>query len=326
MYMTDAWGAGVSTPSSLYKVNLNTGAATFIGNMGVTSIFGLVYDPVTDKLYGSQSTNATGFYEIDRSTGVATFIGNPGHSADGLTYVGSTGDIAGLLAGPGSLHRIDRNTGASAVLSPGAGFVNNCGIAWGAATNTIYAIDWAGDLYAYDVANNYARTTLISGVDPYDGLAAKDSCATPKRYCTAKVNSLGCTPAIGFSGASSAAALSGFIISASSVRNQKSGLLLYGFNGQSALPFQGGILCVNPPIRHTGVVSSGGNSLPANDCSGVYSIDMNAFAHQPGPPIPPLQLLMAGTVVDCQWWGRDQGFPAPNNTTLSNGLEYVICP
>ncbi|HTF89909.1 MAG TPA: hypothetical protein VK843_15955 [Planctomycetota bacterium] len=143
-------------------------------------------------------------------------------------------------------------------------------------------------------------------------------------YCTAKVNSLGCTPAIGSSGGPSASAGAGFVVSGSNVRNQKPGLLLYSVTGRAASPFQGGTLCLAAPVRRSTATNSGGTALPASDCSGVYAIDMNAFAVGAlgGHPVPALTVV--GTLVDCQFWGRDPGFPAPMNSTLTNALEYVI--
>jgi hypothetical protein len=147
----------------------------------------------------------------------------------------------------------------------------------------------------------------------------------PAVYCTAKVNSLGCLPSIGSSGAASATATSGFIVTCSNVRNNKTGLLFYGVSGRAANPYQGGTLCVSWPIKRTPGVFSGGAPAPANDCSGVYSIDMNAFAQGSLGGVPLAALRSPGTGVDCQWWGRDPGFPAPVNTTLSGGLEYFVC-
>jgi hypothetical protein len=83
---------------------------------------------------------------------------------------------------------------------------------------------------------------------------------------------------------------------------------------------------VKAPLKRTGPTNSGGAAPPANDCSGVFSIDMNAFAHSAGPPPPLSALTVPGTTVDCQWWGRDPGFPAPDNTTLTDAMEYVVCP
>ena len=145
-------------------------------------------------------------------------------------------------------------------------------------------------------------------------------------YCTAKLNSLGCTPQIGFIGSPSATAGSGFVVSSTNVRNNKSGLLFYGVSGRASTPYQGGTLCVQPQIKRTGAVNSGGTPAPANDCSGVYAIDMNAFAVSAGPPVPLPALAVPGTLVDCQFWGRDPGFPPPNNTTLSDALEYTVQP
>ena len=145
-------------------------------------------------------------------------------------------------------------------------------------------------------------------------------------YCTAKTNALGCVPTIGATGSPSASAGSGFIVSGTNVRNNKNGLLFYGVSGRASIPFQGGTLCVASQIKRTGSVNSGGTPLPANDCTGVYAFDMNAFALSSGPPIPLPALSVQGTVVNCQFWGRDPGFPAPNNTTLTDGLEYTVGP
>jgi len=142
-------------------------------------------------------------------------------------------------------------------------------------------------------------------------------------YCTAKDNSLGCTPAIGYSGFPNTNSGSGFVISASNVINNKSGLLFYGVNGRAALPYQAGTLCVMPQIKRTPAVNSGG-SLGTNDCSGVFSLDMNAFAIGALGGAPSPALTTPGTLVECQWWGRDPGYPAPNNTTLTDALEYMV--
>ena len=158
-----------------------------------------------------------------------------------------------------------------------------------------------------------------------DGVELYSSCASTT-YCTAKVNSLGCTPAISSAGAPSASAGAGFDVSGSNVRNHKPGLLLYSTTGRAAIPFQGGWLCVAGPVRRSIPLDSGGTPLPTADCTGTYSIDMNAFASGALGGTPSPALVVVGTQVDCQFWGRDNGFPFPNNTTLSGGLEYTICP
>jgi hypothetical protein len=142
-------------------------------------------------------------------------------------------------------------------------------------------------------------------------------------YCTGKLNSLGCTPQISAIGAASATLSSGFDVLCTSTRNNKVGLLLNGISGRHNISFLGGILCVKSPRRTLGVFS-GGTPAPVNDCSGVYSIDMNAFSRGllGGTPLP--ELSQVGTLVNLQWWARDPGFPAPQGVALSNGLEYVV--
>jgi hypothetical protein len=188
---------------------------------------------------------------------------------------------------------------------------------------------WLVEVIASDVNSDAVVSTpgvdatfalVVNGGDP-------SSCTAPSpvSYCSSKFNSLGCLPLISAVGLPSAANGSGFTVRAVDIMNNKSGILFYGISGRASTPFQGGTLCVATPIKRTPSVNSGG-SPGGNDCTGVLAIDMNAFAvgSLGGTPLPDLQI--PGTVVQCQFWGRDPGFPAPNNTTLSNGLEYTLCP
>jgi hypothetical protein len=138
-------------------------------------------------------------------------------------------------------------------------------------------------------------------------------------YCTAKVNSLGCTPSIGFSGAPDSNAGSGFLITATNVLNNKAGLLYYGTGGATALSFQGGFLCVKAPTLRTPSQVSGGTPSPANDCSGAYSIDFNTRIASGVDPA-----LVSGASFWAQYWSRD-----PNGTfttNLTNAVTGTIQP
>jgi hypothetical protein len=136
-------------------------------------------------------------------------------------------------------------------------------------------------------------------------------------YCVAKVNSLGCTPAIGWSGTASPSSGAPFLVTAELVVNQKNGLLFYGYAFQSA-PFQGGTLCVAAPTRRTPLQGSGGN-LGVADCSGTFAFDFNAWLQAGHDPE-----LFAGSEVFAQYWYRDP--QASFATGLTDGLHAHVLP
>jgi Tol biopolymer transport system component len=136
-------------------------------------------------------------------------------------------------------------------------------------------------------------------------------------YCTAKLNSLGCMPSIGSSGLPSQSGPDNFYATATNVRNNKLGMMLWSLTPDSH-PFFGGTLCVHSPIKRTPGQNSGG-SATGNDCTGSYSYHFTqAYMLQ--------QLLPSDTTVYAQFWSRDPGFAPPNNIGLTNGLSFTICP
>ena len=142
----------------------------------------------------------------------------------------------------------------------------------------------------------------------------------PRVYCVAKTNSLGCVPSIGSIGSSSASSLTAtFDVIATNVLNQRNGLLFYGYGSASISPFNGGTLCVLPPLRRLPIQNAGGTLPPTMDCSGTYTFEFNAHTQSGTDPF-----LSPGQQVNAQWWSRDPQHVDGTGAGLTDGLEFII--
>jgi hypothetical protein len=157
----------------------------------------------------------------------------------------------------------------------------------------------------------------VSGyIVEYGGL-----CLPSVSYCTAGTSTNGCAGSMSAAGVPSASSASGFVLTASAIEGDRTGLILYGVSGAIATPWGTGssFLCVKSPIQRTVAANSGG---AAGQCDGALSIDWLAYvaSHSSALGTP----LTAGASVNSQCWFRDP--PAPKSTNLTNGLEFTLCP
>ena len=184
----------------------------------------------------------------------------------------------------------------------------------------------------YSANDSNPQSIVESGLDAFQltTVAGCSGCsASPLAYCTAKPGLACGVPQISSSGSPSASATSGFVVSAQPARSTRTGVLLYTNNGRANLPFPSGghILCISAsPLRRGGPTDSGGT--PGPNCDGVFSLDMNAYASgNYNPPFPTHSpaafLLVPGTQINCQWWGRDS---VATGSFMSDALEYCVSP
>jgi hypothetical protein len=181
-----SWGYNNPT---LYRIDLATGAATGVLDVGAHSGGDLAYKG--GMLYGSTGTSLV---RIDLHTQTTTSIGAFGFSdMFGLDF-----DDAGVLYGAqgtnssgfADLFKIDEGTGLATLIGP----IN------GASSMGLLGM------------------SFVSG-----GVAG------PSIYCTAKVNSAGCVPSIDWSGIADVRGPDDFLITCTQVLPEAPGQLLYGF-------------------------------------------------------------------------------------------------
>ena len=317
----------------LFQYYPATGQVRAIGLLGVSwDSWDVAYNPQDGFLYSianpkSQQTN--NLYRIDPQTGVATLLFPltgattfaQGFAIDsmGFGYIGCRAD---------ALCTIDLASGSTTFL----GSLALNGILLDLAFDSSDKL-WAGvlgglssqsGLYKIDLGTLGVTKLTAAGPFKYSGITFGPSCISAS-YCTAKVNSLGCLPTIEGVGYPAPSAAFGFKVVAKNVRSNRFGILIVSTGGRSAIPFQGGTLCVALPVSRAVIANSGGSHPPTQDCSGVWVADFNAYLFGPNPPrtllrdnkFPPV-----GTQYNVQWWGRDVfGSPA-----LTQGLEFSLCP
>ena len=147
-----------------------------------------------------------------------------------------------------------------------------------------------------------------------------DFASVPANYCTAGTSASGCQALISASGTPSATAPTGFFLNATGVEGAKDGLYFFGTNGRQANPWGTGssFQCVVPPVARAGLLTGSGTT---GLCDGAFSQDLNARW-----TAKPAQNPGAGALVQAQLWYRDPLNTSNQTTSLSDAVEFTVCP
>ena len=317
-----------STEDNLLRFHPANGSVDLIGpttQNWTGADVAIAFDPATQKTYAFNGQDA---YDVDPQTGALSYIG----FLSGLPQFHCVCSVAFLPDGSAyavnfgfaqsTLYKLDMTSlhattiGTLQTVGPHLFLdlaIDSAGQLWCAYSGDqvnprgFYTIDTTNLTIQFQFSSTYSSTIAFG--------PSNDEVS----YCQAKPNSIGCVPDLVPQGLASPTASSGYVVSATNVRNRTMGRLIYSVNGPASLPFAGGTLCVSAPWKGTSIVTSGGAAKPVQDCSGTWSYDLNAhFTNKPGP--------QAGDTVHCQWIGRDRGFAPPDNYALTAGLEFTMVP
>jgi len=232
---------------------------------------------------------------------------NPGSSSSNMGWLVAAGDEVFFRADDGStgweLWESDGTAGGTALvadLNPGPGSgLTSAPVVLG---SRLY---FGGDdgalgreLWSYEVC----------------GLVPSES------YCTSGTTAGGCQALIFTAGIASPSQSSGFYVDVKNAESSASGILFFGTNGRQAAPWGNGTSyqCVVPPVQRTGLQS--GTGAPGT-CEGVFHLDFNAWM-----AAEPQKAPAGGEKVQMQAWFRDPLNTSNQTTSLSNAVEFTVCP
>jgi hypothetical protein len=221
---------------------------------------------------------------------------------------------------------IFRDSGA--LTDPGAAFLyHRTGTSWNLVHEYVASDAGSGDFLGYTVRVDGCTYLFGSYLNDHAG-GADAGCAyvfelDPSPYCTAGLSASGCQASLSASGRASASATSGFVLGASGVEGSKDGLFYFGSNGRQANAWGSGssYQCVVPPLVRTGLLPAVGTS---GACDGSFTLDLNAL-WCPGCPKPGKN-PGAGALAAAQLWYRDPASTSNQTTSLSDAIEFAVCP
>jgi hypothetical protein len=232
-------------------------------------------------------------------------------SADGAGGLYAGGTTLGDLLGPGSGELdiwLQRRDAAGSV---------SWQQQWGTASSDVAIAASGGAPGEWLVGGTTAGDLGGPGAGQWDAwLARYEIPCSVASYCTPKLSSNGCVPSMLGSGVPSLSNPWAFSLLALNLEENQSGLVFFGTSGPLDVPFQGGTLCVSPPLYRLNVQNTAG----AGACTGALVYGLADLLAQPSGGA----LVQATYPVHLQCWFRDP--PAASSTGLSDALELWPCP
>ena len=159
---TYAYSVQSDGDDNLYRINLNTGAATKIGPVGHVDLEGLSFQPGTGILFGAVNHISEVLVTINLSTGATTTVGSlfPGQGDSvmdlGLAFT-NDGSLWMATDLPGDFYSVNPATGMATKVGPQGQMVNGLDCSAG---GTVYGLggDWADNLVTINTATGAATS------------------------------------------------------------------------------------------------------------------------------------------------------------------------